>query len=75
MDTVSCRVAWMYYKRCSCNLHNQIRFDQISESIDEPDQLEDVDHCVYYYNKALLYYHMCQYQKALDIGENLVQVS
>ena len=46
---------------------------QISESIDEPlEALEDLDHCVHYYNKALLHYHMCQYQTALSIGERLV---
>jgi len=47
--------------------------NQISESIDEPEALEDLDHCVYYYNKALLYYHLCQYGSALSIGEKLVQ--
>jgi len=47
--------------------------DAISENIDEPEAVEDLEHCVHYYNKALLYYHMCQYQTALSIGEKLVQ--
>jgi len=32
--------------------------DAISENIDEPEAVEDLEHCVHYYNKALLLSHV-----------------
>lgn len=40
---------------------------QARVSIEDVDSLEDVEHCVVYYNQAVLLYHMKQYNAALNI--------
>ena len=36
-------------------------------NIEDVDSLEDVEHCVIYYNQAVLLYHLKQYSAALKI--------
>lgn len=36
-------------------------------NIEDLDSLEDVEHCVIYYNQAVLLYHLKQYSAALKI--------
>ncbi|XP_018903609.2 CCR4-NOT transcription complex subunit 10-B isoform X2 [Bemisia tabaci] len=42
-------------------------FNQFRISIDDLETLEDVEHCIIYYNYALLLYHMQQHQAALRL--------
>ena len=44
---------------------------QAHVNIDNTDSLEDVEHCVIYYNQAVLLYHLKQYSKALNIMDKI----
>jgi CCR4-NOT transcription complex subunit 10 len=40
---------------------------QANVKIEDLESLEDVEHCVIYYNQAVLLYHLKQYNTALKI--------
>lgn len=42
-------------------------------SLSNPDTLDDVDHCVAFFNRAVLFYHRQQYRKAINILDKLLQ--
>ena len=44
---------------------------QAHVNIEDVDSLEDVEHCVIYYNQAVLLYHLKQYSAALKIMQKI----
>jgi hypothetical protein len=65
MISFDCAVDIVLFSNLKPVLH--LLMFQAHVNIEDLDSLEDVEHCVIYYNQAVLLYHLKQYSTALKI--------
>lgn len=68
-----CKQVWSLCHLIPCHLFNifilksPLYVLQIELNLEQLDSLEDVENCIYYYNHAVLLYHLKHYTKALAV--------